>query len=115
MPITLINDDERFEADYEGEAKFVLRRLSNAKRQQFVEDCTRRGKVDHDKLGLMTLNHCIISWDGVMNLDGTPAKLGPDTVKDLPPIVVEYLATKIQENLDGGLDPTKTSGSSSEQ
>lgn len=115
MAITLISDDERFEVDYEGLAKFTLRRLSNQKRSEFVDQSTRRGKIDNEKLGLLTLQHCILSWDGVLNADGTPAPISQDTIEALPPVVVEFIATKLNENLDGGLDvdPTRTSDSGS--
>ena len=116
MPITLIRDSERFEVDYEGEAQFVLRRLSHAKRQQFVDACTRRGVLDNEKLGLMTLMHCILSWKGVFDEHGEAAPVTEENVAELPPLVVEFIAKKLNENLDGGrrLDPTKTSASGSE-
>ncbi len=122
MPITLINDDERFTVDYEDNrgnvlCSFTLRRLSNAKRSAFVDQTTRRGKVDNEALGLLTLQHCIISWDGVLGHDGKPAPVNGDTIKELPPKVVEFVANSINDNLDGGItvDPTRTSGSSSGQ
>jgi len=116
MAIMLINKDERFVGKSSG-AEFYYRRATIEDYRRIVKENTHRGVEDQMGIAVDLLKFCLLGWDGtIVDAAGKPAPFSAEAVGYLPGKVIREWSEIIGENIAGEkpVDPTRTSGSTSE-
>lgn len=97
--VQLITHDERIPLKYE-DTTFYIRRMAPKVADELREKATKkRGELeilDERKLGQLTLEHCIVGWEGIEDAVGNEAPFNKSAIPFLPPDIVDFILRRVK-------------------